>query len=197
MPNPPKVKAKLVQDNARNYRDAVAGTVSAARLAFNTSEPGANGITSTKQMHNDIHAPLIAAATTAATADDAYRELSARVPLGESWPGQQVLDQEMKRLTHTIRMAAFNTAVTFAREIHTNTGFQRADRDAHNLVRQILKQPGDIDSTQPGILISTLNPMPTQRGTAAVSELCTSLTETQTRYPGTDLILRYAIKEHF
>ena len=195
VPNPAKAKAKLVQDNARNYRDAVAGAVTAALLAINTPAPGADGITITNQMHNDIHAPLLAAETTAAAAEDAYRQLPARVPLGESRPGQQVLDQEMKRFTHIIRMAAFNTAVTLAREIRTNTGFQRADREAHNLVRQILKQPGDIDPTQPGILTITLDPMPTQRETAAVRELCTSLTDTETRYPGTDLILQYAIKD--
>ena len=39
----------------------------------------------------------------------------------------------MTRFTHIIRMAVFN----IAREIRTNTGFQRADREAHNLVRQI------------------------------------------------------------
>ncbi|MDJ0376965.1 helix-turn-helix domain-containing protein [Cryobacterium sp. PH31-L1] len=195
VPNPAKAKAKLVQDNARNYRDAVAGTVTAAMLAINTPTPGTQGITITNQMHNDIHAPLHAAETTVAAAEDTYRQLLARVPLGESRPGQQVLDQEMKRFTHIIRMAAFNTAVTLAREIRTNTGFQRADREAHNLVRQILKQPGDIDPTQPGILRITLDPMPTPRETAAVRELCTSLTDTETHYPGTDLILQYAIKD--
>ena len=195
VPNPAKAKAKLVQDNARNYRDAVAGTVTAAMLAINTPKPSTQGVTITNQMHNDIHAPLHAAETTAAAAEDTYRQLLARVPLGESRPGQQVLDQEMKRFTHIIRMAAFNTAVTLAREIRTNTGFQRADREAHNLVRQILKQPGDIDPTQPGILRITLDPMPTQRETAAVRELCTSLTDTETHYPGTDLILQYAIKD--
>ena len=97
----------------------------------------------------------------------------------------------MTRFTYIIRMAVFN----IAREIRTNTGFQRADREAHNPVRQILKQPGDIDPTQPGILLITLDPMPTKRETAAVSELCASLTDTETRYPGTELILRYAFKE--
>ena len=62
-----------------------------------------------------------------------------------------------------------------------------------NRVRQILKQPGDIDPTQHGILTITLDPMPTSRETAAVRELCTSLTDTQTRYQGPDLILQYAI----
>ncbi|EMQ96700.1 hypothetical protein ADIAG_04026 [Paeniglutamicibacter gangotriensis Lz1y] len=37
--------------------------------------------------------------------------------------------------------------------------------------------------------------MPTKRETRAVAELCQSLTETETRYPGTELILRFGIKE--
>jgi hypothetical protein len=53
-----------------------------------------------------------------------------KVKLGRSRPGQQILDQEMKRFTHSIRMAAVNTADTLAREIRTNTGFQRADRES-------------------------------------------------------------------
>ena len=39
-----------------------------------------------------------------------------------------------------------------------------------------------------------LDPMPTARATAAIRELCEHLTATGTRYPGTDLTLRYEIK---
>lgn len=84
---------------------------------------------------------------------------------------------------------------TWAREIRINTGYKRAKREAHNLVRKILTQPGDIDPTVPGFLSITLDPMPTKRETLAVAELCESLTETRTQYPGTELVLRYAIKE--
>ncbi len=41
---------------------------------------------------------------------------------------------------------------------------------------------------------SALDPLPTRRATAAIAELCTHLTTTNTRYPGTDLTLHYAIK---
>lgn len=188
VPNPAKAKAKLVLQKARAQRDAVDNAVTATLLALNTPEPGTTGITITNQIHNDINAPLI-------KAEDAYQQLDARVPLGEARPGAQVLDTEMKRFTHIIRMAAFNTAVTLAREIRTNTGYKRADREAHNLVRKIFTQPGDIDPSVPGYLAITLDPLPTQRETAAVKELCESLTATQTRYPGTDLVLRFGIKE--
>jgi len=36
--------------------------------------------------------------------------------------------------------------------------------------------------------------LPTGRATAAIAQLCEHLTATQTPYPGTDLILRYAVK---
>jgi len=38
-----------------------------------------------------------------------------------------------------------------------------------------------------------LDPLPTARATAAIAELCEHLTATQTRYPGTDLVLRYEV----
>jgi hypothetical protein len=48
--------------------------------------------------------------------------------------------------------------------------------------------PGD------GVLTVRLDPLPTRRATTAIAELCEHLTATHTRYPGTNLILRYEIK---
>jgi len=39
-----------------------------------------------------------------------------------------------------------------------------------------------------------LDPLPTRRATTAIAELCEYLTATETRYPGTDLVLRYEVK---
>jgi len=39
-----------------------------------------------------------------------------------------------------------------------------------------------------------LDPLPIQRATTAIAQLCERLTATKTRYPGTDLILRYEVK---
>nr|WP_152426031.1 hypothetical protein [Paeniglutamicibacter gangotriensis] len=195
VPNPAKTKAKLVLQNARAQRDAVDNTVTSTLLTLTTPGSGAKGLTITNQMHNDINAPLFKAENALNKAEDAHQQLAARAPLGEARPGAQVLDTEMKRFTHIIRMAAFNTAVILAREVRVNTGYKRADREAYNLVRKIFTQQGDIDPSVPGYLTITLDPMPTMRETVAVQELCESLTETQTRYPGTDLILRFGIKE--
>ena len=45
-----------------------------------------------------------------------------------------------------------------------------------------------------GVLTIRLDPLPTQRATTAIAQLCEHLTATQTCYPGTNLTLRYAVK---
>jgi hypothetical protein len=61
------------------------------------------------------------------------------------------------------------------------------------LIRQALTGSGDIDPHD-GTLTIRLDPLPTQRATAAIAQLCEHLTATQTCYPGTNLTLRYAVK---
>ena len=51
----------------------------------------------------------------------------------------------------------------------------------------------DIDPGN-GVLTVRLDPLPTRRTTTAIAQLCEHLTATQTRYPGTDLTLRYEVK---
>ncbi|WP_427019098.1 putative transposase [Pseudarthrobacter sp. P1] len=104
------------------------------------------------------------------------------------------MDTQTKLLTHAIRMVAFNTMMALAREVRTNTGYARAAQEAHTLLRQALTSSGDIDNTVPGHLTIRLDPLPTRRATAAIAELREHLTSTETRYPGTDLVLRYTIK---
>ena len=52
---------------------------------------------------------------------------------------------------------------------------------------------GDIDPGD-GVLTVRLDPLPTQRATTAIAQLCEHLTATKTHYPGTDLTLRYEVK---
>ena len=119
--------------------------------------------------------------------------MPARLPLAQVNPGQQVLDIQTKLISHAIRMSAFNTATALARAIRVHTSYARANREAHTLIRQALTGSGDIDPHD-GVLTVRLDPLPTRRATKAITELCKHLTATKTRYPGTDLILRYEIK---
>ncbi|AIY00147.1 hypothetical protein ART_0548 [Arthrobacter sp. PAMC 25486] len=151
-------------------------------------------VTVTSAMHNQAMTPLWEAENVLIAAEKAHKKIPAKLHLGELNPGQQVLDTEVKMIHTGIRMAAYNTAMTIAREIRTNTGYRRANQEAHALMRQMFNQTGDIDTSEPGHLTIRLDPLPTKAKTAAAAELCAHLTSTKTRYPGTDLILKYAIK---
>ena len=90
-------------------------------------------------------------------------------------------------------MAAFNTITALARDIRINTSYPRATAEAHTLARQALATSGDIHPGHDTLTI-TLDPLPTRRATTAIAELCNHLNATATRYPGTDLTLRFAVK---
>jgi hypothetical protein len=104
-----------------------------------------------------------------------------------------VLDTEVKLITHAIRMAACNTETTLARAL--NGHYARADDEACALIREALAVSGDIQPAD-GVLHVRLDPLTAPRRTRALAALCDQLNDTATRYPGTDLILRYQVKPH-
>jgi hypothetical protein len=194
VPNPAKKKAhQAVQ--AERARLARAETRRDEQLLELRSPAPGTAATITNQMHDVITAPVRAARVELDAAVAAHRAIPTRLPLGQVRPGQQILDTETKLLTHAIRMAAFNTQTTLARTITTSTGYRKAANEAHALVRTALAGTGDIAPTA-GKLHIRLDPLHTPRATAALAELCTTLNDTATVFPGTDLQLHYSVKPH-
>ena len=195
VPNPAKktAHAALTATRAR-YERALAAT-DAALLAARSPAPGQDVVISNAE-HDALTTDLRAAAADLDAAKAAHKQVPTRIRLGDLHPGQQVLDTETKLIHHGIRMAAFNTATAIARDIRVNTGYARANHEAYVLARQVLTHTGDIDPRVDGVLTIRLDPMPTARATAAIDQLCQHLTATQTKYPGTDLTLRYEMKNH-
>jgi len=192
VPNPAKKKAhqQLLASRAR-YERALAAT-DAAMLEVVTPPTG-QSVLITNADHDRLTADLRAAESNLDAAQATHRAAAARLPLGQVNPGQQVLDIQTKLISHAIRIAAFNTATALARDVRVHTGYARANHEAHTLIRQALTSSGDIDPHD-GVLTIRLDPLPTQRATTAIAQLCEHLTATQTRYPGTNLILRYEVK---
>ena len=192
VPNPAKKKAHQVVLAARARHDRAQAATDAALLEAVSPPPGVSVLISNTD-HDTLTAGLRAAEADLNTAQETHRAIPARLPLGQVAPGQQVLDIQTKLITHAIRIAAFNTATALARAVRVHTSYERANREAHALIRQALTGSGDIDPRD-GALTIRLDPLPTRRATTAIAELCEHLTATKTRYPGTDLILRYEIK---
>jgi hypothetical protein len=192
VPNPAKKKGHTKVLAARARYDRALAATDAALLEAVSPPPGQTAII-TNTDRDGLTAGLRAAEADLDTAQETHRAIPARLPLGQVAPGQQVLDIQTKLITHAIRIAAFNTATTLARAIRVHTSYARANHEAHTLIRQALTGSGDIDPRD-GVLTVRLDPLPTRRATAAIAQLCEHLTATHTRYPGTNLILRYEIK---
>ncbi|WP_427006393.1 putative transposase [Pseudarthrobacter sp. H2] len=196
VPNPAKAKSYQKVVAARKHHADVAAETNAALMAARTPPADTDEVIVASAMHNAVMAPLWEAESALDQAEAAHAGIPARVRLGDLAPSRQVLDTEVKLITHAIRMAAYNAAMTIAWEIRTNTGYKRAADETPALMRQAFNQPGDIGPTVPGFLTIRLDPLPTKRATKAIDELCAHLTSTETRYPGTGLTLKFAIKNN-
>lgn len=195
VPNPAKDKSRQAVLAARTHHETMNALAEAALLVANTPPEGATGVLVTNEAINAIHEPVNDAHAAVLKAEEVHQKVPARVPLGKLHPGQQVLETRLKQFTHLIGMSAYTISMSLARDIRTNTDYRSAHNEAHALVRKILTQPGDIDPSVPGYLDITLDPIHTGRETKAAAELCEHLTATETRFPGTDRILRFAIKD--
>ncbi|HET9563912.1 MAG TPA: hypothetical protein VFP27_05270, partial [Mycobacterium sp.] len=143
VPNPAKKPAYRDVEKARRALHLAETASDAALLAAHSPQPGTS-VVLTNEMINTINAGIHTAEAALDAALAAHQAIPARVPLAEVNPGQQVLDTETKLIHHAIRIAAFNTAQSLARAIVTNTGYTRADDEAHSLIRTALAGSGDI-----------------------------------------------------
>ena len=196
VPNPAKKTAYREVENVRQALHSAETVADCHLLTASTPQPGTS-VVLTNQMINTINADTHTAQAALDAAITAHQAIPARLPLAEVHPGQQVLDTETKLIHHAIRIAAYNTMRSLARAISTDTGYARADDEAHTLIRTALAGSGDIiPDTTANTLHIRLDPLPAPRHTAAIAELCQSLNDTNTVYPGTNLTLRYSTKSH-
>jgi transposase-like protein len=128
-----------------------------------------------------------------AHARQAAADTPPRLPLAHIAPDARLLDTETKLLTHACRIAAYNAESALARLIAPH--YARAHDEARSLIREALSCAGDLHLTD-GHINVTLNPLSAPRRTRALAAICQLLNDTQTVYPGTDLVLTYTVKPH-
>jgi hypothetical protein len=160
--------------------------------ALRNPAPG-QPVTITNQMISALDAPVQDAYRELDEADTAAAATPARVRPGTLSPDMMRLEAEIKQITHAIRMAACNAETALARALDGH--YARAGDEAYALVREALTASGDIRPGDGGLLVR-LDPLTAPRRTQALAALCDQLNQAPSRYPGTDLILRYEVKPH-
>ena len=192
VPNPAKKTAAAQVRKAEILAAAAQAQRDASLAALRNPAPG-QPVTITNQMINALDAPVEAAWRELREADTAAAATPSRVRLGALAPDMMRLEAEVKQITHAIRMAAYNAETTLARALDGR--YARAGDEAYALIREALTASGDIRPGDGGLLVR-LDPLTAPRRTQALAALCDQLSQAASRYPGTDLVLRYEVKPH-
>jgi len=192
VPNPAKARAITAVAGARADLDA-AHTDLAHAIDTATAQAGRAGNGGTATVDPAAGQALTLAQSNLAAAKAASRTTATHLPLGHVRPNSRLLETERKLLTHAIRMSAYNAESALARLLRPH--YARGDDEARALLREAFTLPGDLQTT-PSTLHVRLDPASAPRRSKALAALCAELTDTQTRYPGTDLTLVYSVKGH-
>jgi Helix-turn-helix domain len=192
VPNPAKARAGDQVSDARAQLAAAHGGIADAidAAGIRARQPGSGG----KATVDPAAGRALSSATSdLAAAKEASRETPSHLPLGKVRPGSRLLETERKLLTHAIRMSAYNAESALARLLRPH--YARGDDEARALLREAFTLSGDLQITGDTLHVR-LDPPSAPRRSKALAALCTELTDTATRYPGTDLALAYSIKGH-
>jgi transposase-like protein len=192
VPNPAKKTAAAAVKAATKTLTRAETARQDKLIAVRSPAPG-QAVIITNAMLARLDAPVTAARRDLQAAKAAARAIPAKIPLSEHNPDMVKLDTETKLITHAIRMAACNTETILARAL--NGRYARAGDEAYALIREALHASGDI-TIDGSVLHIRLDPLSAPRRTRALAALCEQLTATATRYPGTQLVLHYEVKEH-
>ena len=88
-------------------------------------------------------------------------------------------------------MSAYNTESALARLLRPH--YSRGQDEGRALLREAFNLPGDLQINGDTLHVR-LDPASAPRRSKALAALCLELTDTQTRYPGTNLTLSYSVK---
>ena len=191
VPNPAKARALAKVSTARGEVAAAHAELSQAidAAAVRARQSGSGGKATVDPAAQQT---LTAAETALTTAQAASRATVSHLPLGQVRPGSRQLETERKLLTHAIRMSAYNSESALARLLRPH--YARGDDEARSLLREAFTLSGDLQVVGSTLHVR-LDPASAPRRSRALAALCTELTATATRYPGTDLTLTYSVKQ--
>jgi len=148
---------------------------------------------SARDAHRGLADELDAARAVLEERTAAAKATPGRAPISQVRPDSRRLDPERKRIHDAVRMATYNAESALARLLSAH--YPRADDEARTLLVEIFTAPADLQLIGDQLHVR-IHPLSAPRRTRALAGLCADLTATRTTYPGTDLTLVYAVKQH-
>jgi len=123
-----------------------------------------------------------------------FDSLPAKVPVRETLNGKapQQVRVETRRLISCFRIAVFR-AESALREL-LRPHYRQWRQDGRTIIQSMLQSSGDLE-VHPGELRVLLTPQSAPHRTKALAILCQELNAFGTRFPGSDLRLRFSVRE--
>jgi hypothetical protein len=101
------------------------------------------------------------------------------------------LSVERKHLTDLLKMVAYQAEGDLLRLLSPH--YRRTEQEGRTLIQSALSAAGDLEVSDAELLVS-LDPLSSPHKTAALAAICEELSATATRFPGTRLRMRFAVK---
>ena len=120
------------------------------------------------------------------------KSLPPRVPLSQAQPDQKLvkLSTERKHLTNVLKLVAYQIESDLVNLIRPH--YARADDEGRTLIQSALQSTASLEPIGNELRI-TLSPLSSPHRSQALAALCETLNNTKTRFPGTDLLMRFAV----
>lgn len=192
VPNPAR---KVIERELKAARDALRKLEQQLGAAACDNEESARPTMRGFKIANaDIGRPLSAARQRVEELKERRRKTPVKVTAQQAAGDDEVLrlDRQTKRLTDVVKMVAYQAETALLHMLRPH--YARHEDEGRSLVASALALKGDLEVHE-GQLRVTLEPMASPNRTRALAAVCQQLNETDTRYPGTSLVMRYAVRE--
>jgi len=122
------------------------------------------------------------------------KALPRRVPLKElaAEGGAVLLEDERKRFTDVVKLAAYRVESELVALVAPH--YRRQPDEGRALVREMMQATGDLEATNHTLTVR-LRPLSARRHTAAMAAVCEELSRRELHFPGTNLVLHFAVKD--
>jgi transposase len=189
VPNPARRDLAKQIKIARNEIKALEQALGAALIdAHRSSRPG---IPALADAHADAEPKLAAARENLARLRAALKQTPERVEIRDLSDGAVVkLAAEKKSFTNIIKMIAFQTESDLLALLAP--AYRRAEDEGRTLLHELFSARADLKPSATELRV-VLHPLSSPHRTAALAGLCRALNETETRFPGSNLVLLFDV----
>jgi len=100
------------------------------------------------------------------------------------------LSTERKHLTNVLKLLAYQIESDLVNLVHSH--YARAEDEGRTLTQAVPQSTATLEPTDQELRV-TLSPLSSAHRSQAVAALCENLNTTETRFPGSDLRMRFAV----